>query len=230
MSAPSVAAIFDRLDAWRHFPAYQLERRADIFFSFYLPQALTQATGVEVEPQLVPEFPLKKLDSYQSDKVDYLAVSKDGSRVFLVELKTDLASLRISQHDYLLRAQARGLSGLLHDLCAIVGSSSKSARRKYYHLLESLASLGLIELPHDLERFTFAAASQGFTKCLASVVVPAHEAKLDIVYVQPRAIGDRTCISFEQLAAIARSYGDPFSLRFAASLERWAMVGAGERG
>jgi hypothetical protein len=24
--------LFDRLDAWRHVPAYQLERRADIFF------------------------------------------------------------------------------------------------------------------------------------------------------------------------------------------------------
>ena len=32
--------LFDRLDEWRDFPNYQLERRADIFFSLYLVEAL----------------------------------------------------------------------------------------------------------------------------------------------------------------------------------------------
>ncbi len=29
--------LFDNMDSWRHLPAYQFERRADIFFSIYLP-------------------------------------------------------------------------------------------------------------------------------------------------------------------------------------------------
>lgn len=32
--------LFDNLDTWRHLPAYQLERCADIFFSLYLPDLL----------------------------------------------------------------------------------------------------------------------------------------------------------------------------------------------
>jgi hypothetical protein len=50
--------IFDNLDDWRHLPAYQLERRADIFFSIYLPELLEQHYGFEIEG-LVPEFPLR---------------------------------------------------------------------------------------------------------------------------------------------------------------------------
>jgi hypothetical protein len=32
-----IDALFDRMDTWRHFPNYQLERRADLFFASYLP-------------------------------------------------------------------------------------------------------------------------------------------------------------------------------------------------
>ena len=37
--------LFARLDDWRHLPAYQLERRADIFFSLYLPDVLARRVG-----------------------------------------------------------------------------------------------------------------------------------------------------------------------------------------
>jgi hypothetical protein len=50
--------IFDKLDDWRHLPAYQLERRADVFFSIYLPELLEERYGFEIEG-LVPEFPLR---------------------------------------------------------------------------------------------------------------------------------------------------------------------------
>ena len=36
----SIDTLFDRMDAWRHLPSYQLERRADLFFSLYLPEVL----------------------------------------------------------------------------------------------------------------------------------------------------------------------------------------------
>lgn len=35
-----IEEIFDWLDRWRQLPAYQLERRADIFFALYLPEII----------------------------------------------------------------------------------------------------------------------------------------------------------------------------------------------
>src|SRR5580765_1492626 len=50
--------ILDLLDSWRHLPAYQLERRADVFFAFYLPRFLANKFGTPVSDLLIPEFPL----------------------------------------------------------------------------------------------------------------------------------------------------------------------------
>ncbi len=44
-----VDSLFDRLDAWRHLPNYQLERRADIFFSLYLAEALEEKYGTDTQ-------------------------------------------------------------------------------------------------------------------------------------------------------------------------------------
>jgi hypothetical protein len=46
------------MDRWRHLPAYQLERRADIFFSAYLPAVVAEHVGVRVSPSVVPELPV----------------------------------------------------------------------------------------------------------------------------------------------------------------------------
>lgn len=54
-----VDSLFNRLDDWRHLPSYQLERRADIFFSLYLAQALEDRYAVAMNPLLVPEFPVR---------------------------------------------------------------------------------------------------------------------------------------------------------------------------
>jgi hypothetical protein len=99
--------MFDLLDEWRLLPAYQLERRADIFFALYLPHIMNRRFGVEVNhEQIIPEFPLNKktleLDNKHPDynlsyKVDYLVVCEKSKRVFLVELKTDIGSRRSKQ-------------------------------------------------------------------------------------------------------------------------------------
>ena len=54
-----ITDLFDRLDAWRHFPNYQLERRADIFFALYLPEVLESTLGIAINPRLAPEFPVR---------------------------------------------------------------------------------------------------------------------------------------------------------------------------
>ncbi|MFO7922445.1 MAG: hypothetical protein R6U58_01980 [Bacteroidales bacterium] len=103
-----IDCIFDNLDDWRHLPAYQLERRADIFFSIYLPELLEERYGFEIEG-LVPEFPLRigtiypKADTNRSVKVDYLARARGSNTVVLVELKTDDRSRRSKQDWYLER-------------------------------------------------------------------------------------------------------------------------------
>ncbi len=52
--------IFGRLDNWRHLPTYQLERRADIFFSLYLSDVVGEYFGVVLEKEIIPEFPIKR--------------------------------------------------------------------------------------------------------------------------------------------------------------------------
>ena len=43
-----IDTLFNRVDAWRHLPNYQLERRADLFFSLYLPEVLKAKLGFPV--------------------------------------------------------------------------------------------------------------------------------------------------------------------------------------
>ena len=43
--------LFDCMDAWRHLPNYQLERRAGLFFSLYLTEALEAKLGFKIHWQ-----------------------------------------------------------------------------------------------------------------------------------------------------------------------------------
>ncbi|MFC1936848.1 hypothetical protein ACFLYP_04200 [Chloroflexota bacterium] len=53
-----VNELFDNMDDWRHLPAYQLERRADIFFSVSLPSLLESKFEIEID-DIIPEFPIR---------------------------------------------------------------------------------------------------------------------------------------------------------------------------
>lgn len=81
--------VFRHLGHWRHLPAYQLERRADVFFSVYLKEVVEEFTKTTLEDVMIPEFPVKHDGTNQSDKVDYVLFTKDRKRVFFIELKTD---------------------------------------------------------------------------------------------------------------------------------------------
>ena len=99
--------LFDRMDERRHLPNYQLERRADLLFSLYLPQALEAKLGFPVRADLVPEFPVRigtiypRIPINKSFKIDYLALSTSGDHAVFVELKTDGHSRRAKQDEYL---------------------------------------------------------------------------------------------------------------------------------
>jgi hypothetical protein len=207
--------IFDQLDAWRHYPAYQLERRADIFFAAYLPDILAHRFGVPIEG-VVPEFPIRLgtihpgADVNQSFKVDYLAKARGRDSVMLVELKTDPESRREKQDQYLRLAKQAGLVSLLEGVLQIYGTTN--SRKKYRHLLSGLEGLGLLARGGD----------RAFRPVPGAYLI-------EIVYIQPdNPDEEASVVTFREAAEVIRRNGDELSARFAQSLVRWAELRAGE--
>jgi hypothetical protein len=195
--------LFNNLDQWRHLPAYQLERRADIFFSLYLAEVLANKPelGFTEQPILIPEFPCHYGSVYaggnnQSFKVDYLAISVVDKKAYFVELKTDMASRNTDQDVHMREAQKVKLQKLLDGLKTIATASVQ--KNKYQCLLDSLRECGVCE-PCDFE--------------------------IEIVYVQPTARAHE--ISFSDFADVVEKHPDYLSLRFAKSLREWAKYEAG---
>jgi len=207
--------LFDNLDSWRHLPAYQLERRADIFFSIYLADILFHHFGVVIDG-LIPEFPVRVGTIYEnagnkSFKIDYLARVKDSNRLFFVELKTDQSSRRDAQDQYLERARQVGFAELLEGLRQIYQATA--SKKKYMCLLEKLKDYGFIRL-----------GQSGTFEIMPAVY------DIEIVYIQPNdTYGLGNVITFQEVAEIVERHGDVFSLRFASSLLLWANQKAGEK-
>lgn len=207
--------LFDNMDTWRHLPAYQLERRADIFFSIYLPEVLAEKYGAEIGG-IVPEFPvhigtISNIETNKSFKIDYLAKAKNNQHLFFVELKTDAGSRRLAQDSYLERARQAGMAVLLGGLRKIYKATT--SKKKYDHLLAHLDELGLIKLK-----------SSG----VFEIIPGAYD--IEIVFIQPdNPFGQNNVITFKNYSEIVKRHGDEVSLRFAESLRRWADTKAGEK-
>jgi hypothetical protein len=217
--------VFANLDRWRHFPAYQLERRADIFFSVYLPEVLAEYTGVQIDSRIIPEFPLK-LDliwpgrpSSKSVKVDYVLFAEDRSKAYFVELKTDAASRRDTQDEYLSRSKELGFRTLVQGMTAI--AQRTTAYQKYYHLLRCLEDLGFLSLPSALADHLFPVVRPGASKLLADIVVGPLNPAVEIIYLQPTETGNDATISFQTFADSLKGRTDPLSQLFADHLLRW---------
>ncbi len=226
-----IDTIFDQLDAWRHFPNYQLERRADIFFSLYLPEVLEAKFGFAILPELAPEFPVRIGTIYpnipidKSYKIDYVAVSAAADKAILVELKTEGRSRRRKQDKYLLAAQGVGLAGLLEGLLDIFRATD--AKRKYFCLLRYLESMALLRIPAQMRDIMEGATLQGVTEVSRQVEVTYKSTETLIVYVQPNGDGPEI-ISFREFADVVSRHDDPVSQRFALSLCEWAEIQAGD--
>lgn len=222
----NIARLFDRLDAWRHFPAYQLERRADIFFSLYLRGVIEHERGVTLADAIIPEVPIKSPHNAQSFKVDYLLCTSDHSLIYLVELKTDPRSRRDEQDTYLTQAAAAGITALLEGIHTIVLATKH--RRKYFHLLRELATLGLLHLPRELEMHMFSDSQAGVLDQLRRISVADVRPKIEVLYVQPLPGDGPNHIDFECFARHVARHSDPLSQRFSESLLRWRTA-AGEQ-
>ncbi|MEM1416578.1 MAG: hypothetical protein AAGH15_16825 [Myxococcota bacterium] len=227
--------LFANLDRWRHLPAYQLERRADVFFSLYLTGLLREVTGVALSDIILPELPIKRdiafpeSASHQSFKVDYALFSEARDRVFFVELKTDDASRRSEQDAYLAAARKVGFRAIALGIRAI--ALRTDAHRKYFHLLAALAELGYLALPEDLEAHVFPRPRRGLRKRLEAIEVVGPDAVVEVVYVQPTRAEDDAAgivIDFHEVAARVSSHDDVVSRLFSEYLRRWSTP-AGRR-
>lgn len=220
-----LARLFDNLDRFRHLPAYQLERRADAFFSVYLPGLVEEVTGVPLEDEILPELPIKRelvwaeLPTHQSVKVDYALFSKDRRQVFFVELKTDVGSRRDAQDEYLEAATQLGFRKVLQGICDIFPKTK--SYQKYCHLAATLSRLGYLELPPDLADFAYPTPRRGLTERLAAIRPRGEDSSIEVLYVQPHATEGNRSIDFDQVAAYVARRPDPVSQAFAMHLLKW---------
>lgn len=225
-----IAQLFDQLDIWRHLPAYQLERRADIFFSLYLPEVLQRKFGLDEPPVLIPEFPChfgtvdpkRVKGKNQSFKIDYLALGekKDVKTqickkvAYFVELKTDNKSFSDNQHGNMKMASQLPIKDLIVVLPEMQKNSNEKS--KYACLIKKVESFSdwnvkptvVYVTPGPLTR----QPKEGESK-------PEH-----IPFMSPSGAAMNEEISVYEVVS---AYKDAFSLRFAQSLESWATTAAG---
>lgn len=226
----SLESVLRLLDRWRHLPAYQLERRADVLFAMFLPEVLEKRFRA-ANLCLIPEFPIKKslLQAYRNDttsnsiKVDFLAVEKadDGEapkRAFLVELKTDMASWKSEQERDLNDAASLGLRALVEGVMDIARATNET--RKYGHLLSLMSYLGLIKSEEPL----FPVSKKVLNEIDCKVT---GDCCLKLVYVQPQVPANT--IDFNAFAETIEQGGtDSVRQTFACYLRKWADEVAGD--
>ena len=226
----TINQLFDRLDCWRHLPNYQLERRADLFFSLYLPEALEAKLGFPIPPELIPEFPVRvgtiypKIPINKSFKIDYLALSRSGDEAIFVELKTEGLSRRPKQDAYLTAACRAGMSNLLEGLLLICKATS--SKGTYRCLLNSLSLAGLLRVPPDTADILRRETLQGIGHAFEGVQIISQVKRCHIMYVQPKGEGP-DIISFQDFQATVGKHDDPVSSRFRQSLAEWSRIPAG---
>ncbi len=216
--------LFNNLDAWRHLPAYQLERRADIFFSLYLAEVLKEHKNLDLEGELsvIPEFPIRygtvseapnvkeifpelfgNSGENQSFKIDYLVARVDGKSACFVELKTDNSSISSNQILYTNAARVPELGTLVTGLATILTASN--AKGKYRTLLKHTEHM-----------------KDWNVKPTNVFILPRQPTEVKL-----RELHEATIITFDQFAEVVEKHPDYLSLRFAKSLREWAKDEAG---
>lgn len=206
----TINRLFDLLDEWRKLPAYQLERRADIFFAVFMEQILEAKLKTKIDI-LIPEFPVRVGDIdgqnkgiNRSFKIDYLAYSKDAQRVFLIELKTDQRSFREKQNWYLDNSVKLGVYGLINGIIKIHKATKQ--KNKYNKLLEKLETNSWIKRTNkEIEN-------------LNCQIEP------EIIYIQPlNQENKKNIISFDNVISVLSEIDDPIAKRFKKSLIEWKI-------
>jgi len=210
MPSSEINQLFNLLDNWRLLPAYQLERRADIFFALYLEHIIQDILKLKVL-KIIPEFPMHKktLDengTNQSFKMDYLVVCE--TKVLFIELKTDSSSINEKQHQYLEQAKAATIPKLIDGLLEI--NKATKQKVKCARLLKQLAEEKIAWLKSENSNWENTGTNQ----------------EIEIVYIQPNLeenIKGYSIIPFKKVATSIEQIGSHMALRFAKSLRSWQV-------
>lgn len=235
--SPTVGDVFRLLNSWRHLPFYPLEGRSAPFFAVFLRDVLRAQFGTEMHETVIPEFPLRfgtldKNDSHPnlSYNVDYVAFAKDKSTAYLVELKTDLGSIRKEQKAYLRKAREKGIPCLaegVRQLAKVKRPPKKE--RKYFHLLHLLFAPGpKLLTTRKSPRLVEDELCKGTARWPSSVdqleIDTTSFAKSKVVFIQPKKGESDECdfeyIYFKRVAEIVETKGDLGNL-FAQCLGHW---------
>ncbi|WML43145.1 hypothetical protein [Neobacillus sp. PS3-40] len=203
-----IELILNRLNEWRHFPDYQLERRFDIFLSFYLPEIIRKKTNnCNILDEILPEFPVPKRlfnDDLQNTnnktefyKVDFV-MSDNGDNIYFIEFKTDNRS-RSSKQDIRMRKIEKHEVEFISIVKVLIYHCCEGNREKYYKILQSLANWGYIEEEsfislmkqlYDEEYFDIGDTNLGLTI--------KDEIKNNILFIQPtNPTGDNNVIDYD---------------------------------
>lgn len=164
-----ICEVLKQLDEWRHFPTYQLERRADIFIGLCLREILSKkfSLGDEELLEVIPEFPLHKgtLDPEDSENnqfytTDFAVFSKCKRLLILVEIKTDNNSIKIenksnskicAQLDRLKTVYKWETKGVENLVLGVIKSAKKSSiPHKFGHLISKLQSENIKCIPGSI--------------------------------------------------------------------------------
>ena len=249
-ASPTLRDVFDVLDRWRHLPSYRLEPQVAPFIALYLRHVLERRLNVDLHPVVIPEFPLrlgtllrhgglksedrsKEASDNQSVKVDYVAFSRDRTRAYLVELKTDDASMESGQEKYLCAASRTDFHHLVAGIVCMCKASKK--KQKYVHLLHRLSQIGFLDVGDELYEKSFrkfgngqARVVPGWTKALQPTrdSVDGRGVMIEVVYIKPtndeKKQGDFHYIDFDEVAGFISENGELGRL-LACFLRRWTV-------
>ncbi len=204
-----IRKIFDVLDDWRKLPAYQLERRADIFFAIYLDKIIKSKYNKTIK-LILPEFPVRAGDVVHdhkrpdlSYKIDYAVLCDDDRTVYLIELKTDQGSRRPEQDAYLNKAKELNIPGLIKGIIRIYHATDQKYKKKYDYLINKLSQIGWINRENIELKNT------------------AKDYDITVVYIQPRNEQNLAdTISFDDICSFLTDQDD-LTKRFVESLKEW---------
>src|SRR5690606_4459310 len=138
----------------------------------------------------------KPLLSY---KIDYVLFNENYEKMYLLELKTDSHSRRLSQDEYLIKAKEVGFKVMLEGLIEIFNATS--SKRKYFHLFEKICKTGLVEMNEELKGCIFNGQKsiQSIPEMIKSIQLLPQQPCIDIFYIQPK--GDaKEVINFDYIA------------------------------
>ena len=219
----SLRRVLERLEQWRHFPAYQMERRADIFLSFVLPEILKKKFELNRvdDMKVIPEFPLHKgklLDATKnrnmSVKVDFAVFSRTNNRIFLVELKTDNNSINRDQLCRMVKVKSSGALELLNGVIECARNTNVS-HRKYAHLLWNLShDVRCISVPSSFTDMKWTELHPGLTKNFKQVHV--HEswtnATIELVLLYPGYSSQKNVHRRSRAKELLKKFSPPIQL------------------